>query len=344
MSNSANSHGPKVSPAVAGRFRGPGLLPPSSGGVGGGSRKGIAYAVVTAFCWGFLAVFLKIAVQEVAPQTIVWFRFVVAFTLLAGWQLIRNPKSLRILVRPPRLLVLAAIGLSWNYLGFMLGIHYTSPSNAQLVIQTGPILLVLASVIFFKEKIRKMQLLGFFIAAVGFAFFYSQQIKLMIGQEGQYNMGVLLTFSGALAWATYAVLQKHLVLSHATGTLNLFLFGFPALIYLPFVDFKSLLDLSWAMWGVLAFVGLNTLFSYGALAQALKYIEASKVSIIIIVNPMITFAVMGILTKMNVSWIEAERFSLLSFLGAIIILAGAVLVVGRKKKSHGYAPSQGANR
>lgn len=295
------------------------------------NQKGIAYAVVTAFFWGFLAIFLKIAVQEVAPQTIVWFRFIVAFTLLASWQLIKHPKSLRILIRPPRLLVLAAIGLSWNYLGFMLGIHYTSPSNAQLVIQTGPILLVLASVIFFKEKIRKMQLLGFFIAAVGFVFFYSQQIKLMIGQESQYNMGVLLTFSGALAWATYAVMQKRLVLSHATGTLNLFLFGFPAIIYLPFVDFAPLLELSWIWWAILIFLGVNTLVAYSCLAQALRYTQANKVSIIVILNPMITFAVMGIVTKMNVSWIEAERFSLLSFLGAIIILAGAVLVVGRKK-------------
>ncbi|WP_299580118.1 DMT family transporter [uncultured Sunxiuqinia sp.] len=297
------------------------------------NQKGILYAVVTAFFWGFLAIFLKIAVQQVAPQTIVWFRFAIAFVLLAGWQLAHQPQSMRILARPPWLLVFAAMALSWNYLGFMLGIHYTTPSNAQLIIQTGPILLALASVILFKEKIRKLQLVGFIIAAVGFVFFYSQQIKLMIGQESEYNLGILLTLSGAMAWSVYAILQKRLVLSHSTASLNLFLFGFPALIYLPFVDFAPLLQLSWIWWGILIFLGINTLIAYGSLAQALKYTEANKVSIIIILNPMITFIVMGILTKMEVTWIEGEQFSLLSLLGAIIILCGAVLVVGRKKRT-----------
>ena len=296
------------------------------------NQKGILYAGITAFFWGFLAIALKIAVQEVAPQTIVWFRFAVAFILLVAWQLFRQPQSLRILTRPPLLLVFAAMALSWNYLGFMLGIQYTSPSNAQLIIQTGPILLALAGVLFFKEKIRKQQIIGFVVAAIGFVFFYSQQIKIMIGHESQYNMGIMFTLSGALAWATYAILQKKLVLSFSAGTLNLFLFGFPALVYLPFVDFKPLMDLSWAWWTLLFFLGINTLIAYGSLAQALKYTEANKVSIILILNPMITFSVMGILTQMDVSWIDGERFSILSLVGALIILMGAVLVVRRKSR------------
>ena len=115
-------------------------------------QKGISYAVVTAFFWGFLAIVLKIAVREVAPQTIVWFRFAVAFVLLLSWQMVFHPKSLKILIRPPKLLVFAALGLSYNYLGFMLGIQYTSPSNAQLVIQTGPILLALGRFPLFQGK------------------------------------------------------------------------------------------------------------------------------------------------------------------------------------------------
>ncbi|HKJ42376.1 MAG TPA: DMT family transporter, partial [Sunxiuqinia sp.] len=188
----------------------------------------------------------------------------------------------------------------------------------------------LASVIFFKEKIRKKQLLGFVVAAVGFVFFYRQQIQLMIGHEGQYNAGVLFTFSGALAWAVYAISQKRLVVSYSSAALNLFLFGFPALIYIPFVNFAPLLHLGWVWWTILVFLGINTLVAYSCLAQALKYTAANKVSIIIILNPMITFVVMGILTKMDVSWIAGEKFSLLSLLGALIVLGGAVLVVGKR--------------
>ena len=49
--------------------------------------KGIIYASTTAFFWGFLAVALKVAAREVEPVTIVWFRFAIAFVMLAVWQL-----------------------------------------------------------------------------------------------------------------------------------------------------------------------------------------------------------------------------------------------------------------
>ncbi|WP_423127578.1 DMT family transporter [Gaoshiqia sp. Z1-71] len=297
------------------------------------TQKGILYACITAVFWGFLAIKLKIAVQKVEPQTIVWFRFVVAFFFLVLWQLYRAPQSLKILVRPPWLLVLAAIALSWNYLGFMLGIHYTSPSNAQLVIQAGPILLALAGILFFKERIRIPQFIGFALVVTGFVIFYNQQLSLMTGQEKQYQLGILLTLSGAGAWAVYAVLQKKLVQQYTAGLLNLFLFGFPVLVYLPFVNFSSLSGLSWVWWLLLLSLGLNTLFSYQYLAMALHYAEANKISIIILLNPIITFITMGIFTELNVSWIEGERFSLYSLLGAAIVFTGAVLVVrkGRKK-------------
>ena len=154
----------------------------------------------------------------------------------------------------------------------------------------------------------------------------------MIGQESRYNTGILLTLSGALAWAIYAILQKKLVISFSAGTLNLFLFGFPALVYLPFVDFNILADLSLIWWALLIFLGVNTLIAYGSLAQALKYTAASKVSIILILNPIITFTIMGILTIMKVTWIEEEKFSFLSLIGALIILTGATLVVGKNQK------------
>ncbi len=296
------------------------------------NRKGIIYAFITAFLWGFLAIALKVATREVEPKTIVWFRFVIAFIVLFIWQLFRNPSALKILYRPPLLLVFAAFGLSLNYLGFMMGVHYTSPSNAQLVIQSGPITLALAGIIFFKEKIRKPQIFGFLLAAVGFTFFYSQQIKVMTGQESQYNLGVLYTLGGALAWTTYAVLQKKLVVKYSTGSLNLFLFGLPILLYLPFINFAPLADLGWVWWLLLVFLGMNTLIAYGSLSQALKYMEANKVSIIIIINPMITFAVMAILSKQDVSWIDPERFSIFSLIGAAIVLFGALLVVQGKSK------------
>ena len=293
--------------------------------------KGIIYAAITAFFWGFLAIALKVAVREVDPITIVWFRFFIAFIILLGWQLYQAPASLKILIKPPLLLFLAAISLSWNYMGFMLGIHYTTPSNAQLFIQFGPLTLALAGFFIFKEKLSRRQMLGFFVALAGFAFFYRDQLLAFFEGREQYNLGVLLTLSGALAWAAYATLQKKLVVTHQAQMLNLFLFGFPSLIYLPFINLNPVFQLHWSWWLLILFLGANTFIAYSSLAQALRFIEANKVSVIIFLNPIITFITMGILTELNVNWVTHERFSLATILGASLVISGAVLVVRKRK-------------
>lgn len=294
--------------------------------------KGIIYASITAFFWGFLAVALKIAVREVEPVTIVWFRFVFAFIILASWQAFKKPSSFKILAKPPLLLILAALGLTWNYMGYMLGIQYTTPSNAQLFIQTGPILLAVAGFVFFKEKIKRNQIIGFAIAILGLSFFYSDQLSAFFDNRAQYKIGVAFTLTGAIAWATYAISQKQLVSKYSVESLNLFLFGLPAIIYIPFVNFAPLFNLSWTWWLLLLFLGANTFIAYTCLAQALKYTEANKVSVIIIVNPIITFVTMGILTELNVSWIAHERFSMITILGASLVLTGAFFVSKKSKK------------
>ena len=294
--------------------------------------KGIIYAGITALFWGVLAIVLKIIDDKVEPITIVWFRFLLAFMILAAWQAAKNPGSFKILIRPPVLLVVATLALTWNYIGFMMGIHYTTPSNAQLFIQTGPILLALAGIFFFREKITRLQIIGFVIALAGMAFFYRDQLMAFFDVQQKYNLGVIHLLIAAVAWALYAVLQKKLVLKLDIQSLNLFIFGLPVLILLPFVNFASLQHLGLVTWLLLLFGGINTLLSYTTLSKALQLIEASKVSIIIIMNPIITFITMGILTQMNVKWIGHERFSAFSIIGGFLVLSGAVLVAKKQKQ------------
>jgi drug/metabolite transporter (DMT)-like permease len=295
--------------------------------------KGIIYASITALFWGVLAIVLKIIDDKVEPITIVWFRFLLAFMILAGWQAAKNPRSFRTLIRPPVLLIIATLALTWNYIGFMMGIHYTTPSNAQLFIQTGPILLAVAGIVFFKEKISRLQIIGFAIALAGMAFFYRDQLIAFFDVQQKYNLGVIHLLIAAVAWALYAVLQKKLVIKLDIQSLNLFIFGLPVLILLPFVNFASLQHLDIVTWLLLLFGGINTLLSYTTLSKALQLIEASKVSIIIIMNPIITFITMGILTQMNVKWIGHERFSAFSIIGGFLVLSGAILVAKKQKKN-----------
>jgi LPXTG-motif cell wall-anchored protein len=294
------------------------------------NRKGIFFAIITAVMWGVLAIALKVAVEKVDPATIVWLRFLVAFSCLLAYQLYRSPRELKLLAKPPVILILAVISLAWNYMGFMLGVKYAGPGSTQVIIQLGPVALVLAGIIFFKEKISLQQLIGFILASVGMIIFYEQRLGQLAGAGGEFSRGVLFTVTGALAWTVYAVFQKKLVMRFPATILNLFIFGLAAILYWPFIHINSLAHLHWGFWLLLIFLGLNTLISYGALNLALRHTTTSTVSIILILNPVITLGFMAIFSWMDVSWIGDEKFTWLSIIGALIVLAGAVLVVRRK--------------
>lgn len=293
--------------------------------------KGILYTLITVLMWGVLAIALKVASKAIDSPTIVWFRFLLAFSGMALWAAINDPKALKILYRPSLILVVSTLMLAWNYIGFMLGVQYTTPGNAQVAVQTGQVVLAIFGVVFFKEKLSLIQGFGFLLALLGFWMFYQQHLSALPENKSEYTKGMLLTVSAALTWAVYAAMQKKLVRYHPVATLNIFIFGLPVLLYFPFVNFAILGHLSLGYWLLLIFLGANTLISYVCLSLALKYMEAGKVSVLLIMNPILTFVIMGVLTWLQVSWIAPEHFSVLSVLGALIALGGAMLVVWKKK-------------
>lgn len=296
-------------------------------------RKGIIYASFTAFLWGFLAIVLKVSLTNLPPVEVTWMRFVIAFIILSIYLLIKKPSSFKIFSHPPLLLLLAAVCLGLNYIGFVSGINLTTPGIAQIFIQIGPVLLAISGFIFFKEKTSVRQIIGLLLVFGGLAVFYRNQIMVFADNTDIYQKGVLWTVFGAVMWAAYAVFQKKLVKTHAPLELNLVLFGLPSIAYLPLINFQILPSISIVDWGILLFLGCNTLLAYGALAYAFKYLEANKVSVIITLNPIITISAMSILTLLNVDWIIHEKFTLISIAGASLVIAGAVLTILGKKKN-----------
>ncbi len=294
--------------------------------------KGVIFASVTAFFWGFLAIALKMGTNVIDPMTIVWVRFFIAFIVLFIYFLITKRAYLKIMYQPPWLLVVAALGLGLNYVGFLNGVSHTSPSTAQVMIQIGPILLGLSGVFFLKEKVNLRQGLGFVVAGIGLMLFYQDNISNMIGKEASFNTGVLWVIMGAVAWTVYAVFQKVLVKTYPAQQLNLFIFGLPMILLAPFADFQVLFALSAKNWMLMIYLGANTLIAYGCLALAFKYLEANKVSIIITLNPILTFVFMGLMAWLEINWIAHEKFTYMGVIAALLVMSGAVMAVAFASK------------
>ncbi|WP_439181941.1 DMT family transporter [Carboxylicivirga taeanensis] len=297
--------------------------------------KGILLATTTAVLWGILGIALKVALNYFDPYTIVWFRFFVASLALITYYTFKKPSMLSVYRRPPLMMVAGAILLAGNYIGYMQGVNYAGPAVTQIIIQTGPVILGIIGFTVFKEQLTLTRAIGFIIATIGFIGFYFQQLNELMSQKEALNSGVLWTLGAAVSWSGYAFFNKQLVLKYHPQQINLIIFGLPAILFLPLVQFDLLLQsYDWWIWALMVALGLNTVVAYGTLSAAFKYTEANKISIIIIMNPVITFLALEVLIALDIQWFSMAKVSPMAYLGALLVLGGTVLAIGlsRTKK------------
>ncbi len=295
--------------------------------------KGILLAATTAFLWGILAIALKVALNYFDPYTIVWFRFAVATVVLVAYYAFAQPSLLSVYKRPPLLMIVGAVLLAGNYIGYMQGINYAGPAATQIMIQTGPVILGIIGFTVFKERITILRASGFAIATIGFFVFYFNQINNLEFEQSALRVGALWTLGAAASWAGYAFVNKKLVLKYHPQQINLIIFGLPIILFLPTVNFQLFLQAyPWWVWLLMVALGLNTVVAYGTLSAAFKYTEANKISIVIIMNPVITFIVLEVMLMLNVNWFEIPPVSTLAYLGALLVIIGTILAVGMPNK------------
>lgn len=294
--------------------------------------KGVLFACLTSLLWGVLAILLKVALGFIDATTIVWFRFTLAFLVLFLILLYKSPRELRIFKRPPLFIILGGLCLGFNYFFFMQGLGRIGASATQVVIQTGPLLLAVIGIFIFKEKVNRKQVIGFIIAATGLVVFYLNSITEIVNQAENFKHGFIWVLLAAMMWTIYAIFQKILVKKYQPQTLNVVLYLIPAIMFIPFVNYSAFANLTFGQWCLMVFLGLNTLVAYGSLAEAFKYTQAYKVSIIVTLNPTVTFIIMAVFALLEITWIQLELMTLAVWAGTVMMLGAAVYSIYASSK------------
>lgn len=274
-----------------------------------------------------LPIKLKVALGFIDPFTIVWFRFAFAFLGLILFISIKKPKAFKIILRPQVLALVASLFLGINYFTYLYGITLTSPGNAQIIIQFGPMLLAIFGILFFKEKFIKIQYIGLLLLLFGFILFYFNKLSHMSFGQNDFHIGSLWVFGAAVAWGFYAIIQKELVKTINPQELNIIFYGVCFFLFLPMTNFNALSNLEPMQWWIMVSLGINTLVAYGLLGEALKRIPANQVGVIITLNPLLTLIFIWAINKIGWDFIATENLTLSGILGALLFLLGAILVI-----------------
>ncbi|MCO7521791.1 MULTISPECIES: DMT family transporter [unclassified Pseudomonas] len=289
---------------------------------------GLLLALLTALLWGILPIKLKQVLQVMDPVTVTWYRLSVSGGLLFAWLAAhhRLPSLRRLGARGRGLVALAVAGLVGNYVLYLVGLKLLSPGTAQLVVQLGPVLLLVASVLVFKERFSLGQGLGLLVLLVGFALFFNQRLEELLGSLGTYTTGVLTIFLATSIWVLYALSQKQLLTLWNSQQVMMVLYLCCALLLTPWAHPLQALQLSPLQGWLLLACCLNTLVAYGAFAEALAHWEASRVSATLALTPLVTFVAVALGAWLWPAYVHAEQINGLGYVGAVTVVLGSALV------------------
>lgn len=164
---------------------------------------GFILALTTAVLWGSVPIAIREIVPNMNPITLVWYRFILSFSLLFVILALKHQLPKKRQFMNPRVLLLlfiATLGLSGNFTLFSAALLYISPTVTQVVAQLSSVGLLLAGLIVFKEHLKPSQAVGVVILILGLGLFFNTSIIEILTQLTTYSKGVLLALCAATIW------------------------------------------------------------------------------------------------------------------------------------------------
>lgn len=294
--------------------------------------------------WAILPVALSGLLGRLDALTITSVRFLVSAVVLgAALGLGRSLPSLGGLGRGSwGLLAVATVFLAANYLGYILGLHDTTPADAQVLIQGAPILLALSGVWIFREPFARAQWIGFAVLVSGIAIFSASRIATAaaLADSARHMHGNALIAFAAVTWAIYGIAQKQLLHVMPSQHIMLCIYVGCAAIFLPLAQLRALGGLDGVGWALLIFCALNTVVAYGSFSEALQHWEASRVSAVLALVPLMTLTVQRLTLVWIPSFDPGPPLDTTAVLGAFTVVAGSLLTSLGAPAAAAEAPSE----
>lgn len=226
-----------------------------------------------------------------------------------------------------RILACAFFGMAANMLAFFKGLSLSTPINSSVVITMVPVLLLIMSAVFLKEKITWRKSIGIGLGLIG------ALLLIFFGIKSQQNapnipLGNVFFIINATSYSIYLIIVKPLVDKYSSITLMKWFFLFALIINIP-IGFNEFVAVEWSqlpldiIWK-LAFVVIGTtFFTYLFNIYALKQLKPSTIGSFIYLQPILatTFAmIMG-----------ADTLTTIRVAAATLIFTGVYLSTRKPK-------------
>jgi drug/metabolite transporter (DMT)-like permease len=216
------------------------------------------------------------------------------------------------------LLALIAVFHLWIQ---VIGLKFTTASNTGWIIGVTPVFMAILGYIFFREKLRIINIAGIVVAFFGLLLLISKGDFSKIDLIS--NKGDVMVLISAFTWSIYSLVNKKITFSYPPMMTIFYLFLTMAVILIPFnishETVYSIVNLSIKGWVAVLFLGLICSgVSYVFWAQALKEMDSARAGSFLYFEPFITI--------FTAWFILNEQITFVIVLSGVIITTGVILV------------------
>ena len=219
-------------------------------------------------------------------------------------------------------------GIALNMLTFFKGLEFTTPIHASVIMTVAPIVVLVLSAFFLKERITGLKITGIILGFSG-AIVLSVYGKAALTGDN-ILLGNFLVFINAVSYSIYLIIIKKITSKYHPFTFIKWLFLFGLILVSPF-GYNEFSQVDWSsftpyiLFSVIFVVVGATFITYLLNPLALRHLKASTVSTFLYIQPVIA-SIFALL-------MGSDTMNTVKLVAATLIFSGVYLVTKRPKLS-----------
>lgn len=275
--------------------------------------------------WATSFVWSKIALEFYSSFTIVFFRLVISSLILFLFLIIT--KKLVVIEKKhiPIFLLLSFCEPFLYFTGETTGLNYVSPPVAAVIIAVIPLFTPFAALIFLKERVSVLNLIGIMVSFIGIILvIFEKGLKLLVAWEG-----LLLLFLAVISAVAYSVIIKKLPSKYTAFDIVFYHNVIGAFYFFPIVMIfygENILLTGFNSEAIIPIIKLGVFAStvaFVCFAYALKKLSITKVNVFANIIPVFTLIV---------AWIVLGDIILThQIVGIFVVIIGVIISQFRLK-------------
>ena len=275
-------------------------------------------ALLVTFLWSTSYILIKIGLRELNPIAFAAYRYTLASIVLITFTLTRYKISRYLEIK--QLLIFLVLGITGYFIAQGLqffGLYYLPAITVTFILNMTPILVLILSIVFLREKPIIMQFIGIIVVISGVIMFFSNSLFSL-----NEVLGVILTILSSIGWASYMVISRYYLRNNKIDVFILtsysMSFGSLLLLGTAFLS-NNIIVPSIGVWSIIIWLSvINTALAFVLWNHALRILRAYEQSILqntmLIQITLLAYVFLG------------ETLTLQRILGIIAVFIGTLIV------------------